>query len=178
MSRIYSIILSLAALVVTLDQGTKQLALETFTREGESRPFLSWFHFTLVYNYGAAFGILRNLPESIRVIFFSVLPIVVIAVLWFAYVRKFRTTERLGPIAIGLVVGGALGNLIDRLRHGYVVDFIDWFYRSDKECIRFFYPFTTGTCHWPVFNIADAAITIAMFLLVFHSAQDPKAKTM
>ncbi len=176
MSRVYSIILSLAAFVVAIDQATKQLALETFSREGESRELLSWFSFTLVYNYGAAFGILKNLPESIRTGFFVLLPILVLGVLWWSYVRKFKAQEIMGPVAMGLVVGGAIGNLIDRIRYGYVVDFIDWYYKtSSDKCIPAFYPFAPGTCHWPVFNVADSAITLAIGLLILSTFREGKS---
>lgn len=168
--------MSLAAFIVALDQATKNLALEVFTREGESRPFLSWFNFTLVYNYGAAFGIMRDLPPGIRTVFFISLPIIVIALLWWTYVRKFKPQEILGPVAMGLVIGGAIGNLIDRIRYGYVVDFIDWFYPSSSgKCLPAFYPFTTDTCHWPVFNVADAAINVAIVLLIVSSLRGDKA---
>lgn len=166
MSRVYSIILSLAAAVLAIDQWTKHLALDAFSREGETHSLLSWFNFTLVYNYGAAFGILRNLPETYRVAFFSFLPLAVLALLWWVYIRKFRREETLGPIAMGLVFGGAIGNLVDRLHYGYVIDFIDWYYPSQGKCLPQFHHFSPTTCHWPVFNVADAAITAAMILLI------------
>jgi signal peptidase II len=176
MSRVYALILSFGAVIIALDQWTKQLALDRFTYEGETQSFLGWWNFTLVHNHGAAFGMLRNLPDSVRVGFFVLLPIIVLALLWRFYVRNFRSTERLGPIAMGLVLGGALGNLIDRLRHGYVIDFIDWFYTSTGSCLPQFHKFTPETCHWPVFNVADSAITVAMVLLILHSFRhDPTA---
>ena len=180
MSRIYAWILSIAIFVIGLDQWTKQVALETLARQGDTRPFLGWFHFTLVHNYGAAFGMLRKLPDSIRAGFFILLPLVVLTILWFSYVRRFNTKELLGPAAIGLVVGGALGNLIDRIRHGYVIDFIDWFYpSSSNSCIPLFFNMDNmpNTCHWPVFNVADSAISIAMILLVVHSMKLDKSAT-
>lgn len=169
LTRVYSIILSCGAAVIALDQWTKQLALEKFAGEGDSSPFLSWWNFTLVHNYGAAFGMFRGLPDAIRTGFLILLPVIVLTVLWWFYVRKFGSEERLGPAAMGLVLGGAIGNLIDRLRHGYVIDFIDWFYPSTGECLPKFHKFTPATCHWPVFNVADTAISIAMVLLILHS---------
>jgi len=174
MSRVYSIILTLGAFIIAIDQYTKHLALETFSKEGETQAVLSWFSFTLVYNYGAAFGILRNLPESVRVGFFCLLPLLVLGLLWWAYVRRFGPDEWVGPISMGLIFGGAIGNLIDRIRFGYVVDFIDWFYPSATgQCVVLFHP-TGGGCHWPVFNVADAAISLAFVLLVTHSIFQPK----
>ena len=77
---------------------------------------------------------------------------------------------------MGLVFGGAVGNMIDRVRFGYVIDFIDWFYPSSSgSCIPLFYPMSqTGSCHWPVFNIADTAISIAMGLLIVYSFKQGK----
>jgi len=169
MNRVYALILSFGAAVIALDQWSKHLVLEHFTREGETREFLSWFSFTLVHNPGAAFGMFRNLPEAYRLTFFLVLPPLVLVVLWWTYVRRFRTTESLGPIAMGLVFGGALGNMIDRLRFEYVIDFIDWHFPWTGGCPPLFYHFSLDYCHWPKFNIADSAISVAMVLLVIHS---------
>lgn len=176
MTRIYAMILSFGAAIIALDQWTKQLILETFTREGESKAFLGWWNFTLVYNRGAAFGLFRGLPESIRVGFFLLLPVIVLFLMWWFYVRKFTEKDRLGPIAMGLVLGGALGNLVDRIRHGHVIDFIDWFYRSEGSCLPQFHKFTAETCHWPVFNVADSAISVAMVLLIAESLFEGKLK--
>lgn len=175
MSRVYSLIISVAIFVISVDQWTKHLALQAFSREGESSTVFSWFNFTLVYNFGAAFGMLKNLPDSVRTGFFLLLPIIVLSVLWFSYVRKFHPRELLGPISIGLVIGGALGNLIDRIRQGKVTDFIDWYYRSSGSCLPQFYRLPPDQCHWPVFNIADSAISLAMVLLVIYSFRQPKA---
>jgi signal peptidase II len=170
MSRIYAIILSLGIFVMSVDQWTKHKALEVLQTEGQSEPFWSWWQFTLVHNYGAAFGMMKSVPESIRTGFFLLMPLTILVILWWSYVRMFKKEERLGPIAIGLVFGGALGNMVDRINYGYVIDFIDWFYPSSGKCIPLFFPMhPENTCHWPVFNIADSAITLAMVLLIIHS---------
>lgn len=175
MSRVYALILSFGAAIVALDQWTKSLILETFAREGESKPFLSWWSFTLVHNPGAAFGMFRHLPDSYRLTFFILLPPVVLLILWWSYVRRFKATETLGPVAMGLVLGGALGNLIDRLRFEYVIDFIDWnFPWSSPSCPPLFYHFSAARCHWPQFNVADSAISVAMCLLVIYSLRKDK----
>ncbi|MBS1985719.1 MAG: signal peptidase II [Bdellovibrionales bacterium] len=168
-SRVSSLILSCGVAVVAIDQWTKQIVLEKFANEGESHPFLSWWSFTLVHNHGAAFGIFRNLPDSIRTAFFVLLPLLVLGALWWFYIRRFEPEETLGPVAMGFVFGGAIGNLIDRLRHGFVIDFIDWFYPTTGSCLPQFHKFTPTTCHWPVFNVADVAISSAMVLLILHS---------
>lgn len=122
-----------------------------------------------MHNYGAAFGMLRNLPDSIRTGFFLLLPIAVLVLLWFSYVRHFKIGDLLGPVAMGLILGGALGNVIDRLKHGYVIDFIDWHYPSTGKCLPLFFKMSPDACHWPVFNFADSAISAAMVLLVIYS---------
>ena len=178
MSRVYSIILSLAALVLALDQWTKQSALTALGREGDSIPVLSWFHFTLVHNHAAAFGVFHGIPEGLRVGFLMLLPLAVLTLLWWFFVRKMSPVETLAPVTMGLVVGGAIGNLIDRICFGFVIDFIDWFYPSKGSCLPLFFPGSTngleGSCHWPVFNVADSAISIAMVLLVITSFLDSK----
>jgi signal peptidase II len=122
----------------------------------------------------------RNINDSIRGAFFVLLPLSVLALLWWTYVRKFGSNETLGPAAMGLVLGGAVGNLIDRLRFGYVIDFIDWSYPSSSgSCLPQFH-FDMSRCHWPVFNIADSAITGAMILLIvyafLHSREEKKER--
>lgn len=173
MKKIYAVIISIAIIVIALDQWTKNLALDALQTQGQSIPWLSWFHFTLVHNYGAAFGMFNNLPEAVRSWFFFSLPVVVLGILWWSFIRHFKASDRFGPITMGLVVGGALGNFIDRIRFGYVVDFIDWFYpTSGTSCFPLFFYVSPGTCHWPVFNIADSAISVAMGLLIFSSFRE------
>jgi signal peptidase II len=168
MARIYAIILCFGAVVIGLDQWTKHLILQQFSQVGQSEEIFSWFSFTLVHNRGAAFGMLRDLPDSIRQGFFLVLPLAVLGLFWWSMVRHFKPHETIGPVAMGLVFGGAIGNFIDRLAHGHVIDFLDWHYPSATgSCLPLFYPIPgTGGCHWPVFNIADAAITGAAVLLL------------
>ncbi len=109
----------------------------------------SWFNFRLAGNKGAAWGMFRDLPESYRVAFF-----VVISVAAIAFIVKLYAGAREQPVlrwALMFILGGAVGNLIDRVRLGYVIDFIDWHY---------------GAKHWPTFNIADVGISIGVALMV------------
>ncbi len=170
MDRIYAIITSFGAAVLALDQWSKHLTLKNFFEEGQTVSVLSWFNLTLVHNHGVAFGLFRDLPEEVRLIFLLALPPTILFLLWFFMVRKLPKEETLVPIALGLVLGGALGNLVDRIRFGYVVDMVDWHYPMiGNSCMPLFYPMSSGRCHWPVFNIADAAISIAMGLLIWDS---------
>lgn len=112
--------------------------------------FESWFALRVVGNKGAAWGLFRGLPDDWRVPFFVVISVVAIAVILAIY-RRTLEDQRLLRIALTFILGGALGNLFDRIRHGYVVDFIDWFVRE---------------YHWPTFNVADVAITTGVGLLL------------
>jgi signal peptidase II len=172
MDRIYAIIASFGAAVLAVDQWSKHLTLKSFFHEGQTTSIFSWFNLTLVHNHGVAFGMFRGLPDEVRLGFLLALPPVVLFALWFFMVRKLPKEETLVPIALGLVLGGAIGNLIDRIRFGYVIDMIDWHYPMiGQSCIPLFYPMSTDRCHWPVFNVADSAITIAMALLIWDSVR-------
>jgi len=140
--------LSFSLLVLVLDQLTKWLAV-TRLDYGEPVPVLSWFNLTLVYNRGAAFSFLSQAGGWQRW-FFTVVGggAVVIIVFW---LRRLSSHERWTAAGLALILGGAVGNLVDRVRLGYVVDFIDWHY---------------GGWHWPAFNIADSAITVGAVLLI------------
>lgn len=173
-TRIYSILGVVSCLILGLDQWTKQIALELLRFEGDTKGFLSWWSWTLVYNRAAAFGIFSSLPfvetEAVRIGFLLAVPVLVLGLLWFFYIRNFEINENYRPAVMGLVVGGAIGNLIDRIRFGYVVDFVDWFYpTANGKCIPlFFLGSDNNTCHWPVFNIADSAISVALVLLIIE----------
>ena len=139
---------ALAGLVIVLDQLSKWLVLETI-RFGETiyvAPFWNW---VLTYNPGAAFSFLADQPGWQRW-FFSILAIAVSV--WIAFELKKHPEQKLLSLALTLVMGGALGNVIDRLRFGAVVDFIQWH---------------AAGFYWPAFNVADSAFTVGAILLVF-----------
>lgn len=133
-------LLSVSSFVVIADRLTKYILLRNFS-EGESfRVVPGLFHITLVLNSGAAFGLFKG-----RSIFFTALTTLVIVFICF-YTWHGRCKDLLTLTALSLILGGAAGNLIDRVAFGYVIDFLDF---------RI----------WPVFNIADASITIGAFIL-------------
>ena len=146
--------LGLAALVVVLDQVSKRLA-EDRLRAQRSVPVLDdILRLTYVENRGAAFGLLQD-----QTTFFVFVGILVIGVIAASYRYLPRSGFRL-HLALGLQLGGAIGNLIDRIRQGYVVDFVDFGYRSNW---------------WPVFNVADSAIVVGVALLALNAlAPSPK----
>ena len=144
--------LGLAGLVVVLDQFTKRLAEDRLGRSSvRSVPLPGvgdYLRFTYVENRGAAFGLLQD-----QTAFFVFVGILVVGVIAASYRYLPRSGFRL-HLALGLQLGGALGNLIDRIRQGYVVDFVDFGYHSNW---------------WPVFNVADSAIVVGVALLALNA---------
>ena len=141
-------LLWLAPAILIIDQLTKVYVDRNFFRHESVTVFENFFHFTYVRNQGGAFGILSD--SAYRLPFFIVVSLVaVIGILW--YYSKLQPEQNLLRYALALVLSGALGNLIDRIRLGEVVDFIDvhWY-----------------QYHWPAFNIADSAICIGVGLLL------------
>jgi signal peptidase II len=139
----------LTGAILVLDQVAKAL-VSAALRLHESRPIIPGFlSLTLVHNTGAAFGILAGESSPLRTVFFLVVSVVAMGVvLWLLW--RLRPEQKVEAVALSLIFGGALGNVIDRIRFGKVIDFIDVFYRS---------------YHWPAFNVADAAISVGVFLL-------------
>ena len=139
----------LAVAVLLLDQATKQLALAHLTLH-EPVVILPVLNLTLVYNKGAAFGFLSS-ASGWQNVFFIVVALIACGVI--LYLLR-QTRDRLLAVALVLVLGGAIGNLVDRLIYGYVIDFIDVYYQS---------------WHWPAFNVADSAITVGAILIAFDA---------
>ena len=140
--------LGLALLLLALDQATKLWAAGALDY-GMPVEVLPFFNLTLVHNTGAAFSFLADAGGWQR-IFFVVLSGVVSAVL-VAWLWRLPREARLLGIALALVLGGAVGNLVDRVAYGYVIDFLD---------------FHAGGWHWPAFNVADSAISCGVVLLL------------
>jgi signal peptidase II len=147
----------LVGMVVAVDQGTKQYVDATFNLY-ESRPVVEgFFNLTYVRNSGAAFGILsRRDPEFLRLFFLSVTGVALLVVVF--YYSRIPWSQRLTLCGLGLIMGGALGNGIDRYTIGQVIDFLDVY---------------VGDYHWPAFNVADSAICIGVSLLLIDSFRRP-----
>jgi len=153
-------VLFLAVVVVALDQITKALAL---ARLMPGHPVViadTWLSLTLVMNPGLAFGLLGTIAPAWR---WTVAALSIVALLVLARValRVLPTGGALGLVAVGLIFGGAVGNLIDRARFGAVVDFVDVHWRS---------------WHWPAFNVADSAISVGVALLALRLLRERPAK--
>jgi len=142
--------LLLSAVIVALDLATKAMVSGAF-QYGEVRPVLPFFNLVLVHNTGAAFSFLAGASGWQRW-FFTVVTIVISAFI-VAMLRKHHT-DRLMSVALALVLGGALGNLYDRLTLGHVVDFVQ---------------LHAGGWYFPAFNVADSAITVGVALLIWDS---------
>ncbi len=140
---------ALAGLIVVLDQLSKWIVLENI-RLGEVLYVAPFFNWVLTFNPGAAFSFLADQPGWQRW-FFSVLAVGISG--WIAVMLRQHPQQKLLSLALALVMGGALGNVIDRIRFGAVVDFIQWH---------------VAGYYWPAFNIADSAITVGAVLLVFE----------
>lgn len=140
--------LLLSAVVIALDLWTKQLALDHLRYAEPVAVIEGWLNWTLFYNHGAAFSFLQDADGWQRWLF-SALAVGISLVLTISLKRTERGDWRqAAPFA--LIIGGALGNLVDRLRFGYVIDFIDAYW---------------GQHHWPAFNIADSAIVAGAVML-------------
>lgn len=141
----------LSALAIGLDQASK-IAVSRSMELFESIPLVPYFNLTYVHNSGAAFSFLSQAGGWQRWFFAALATLVsLVLVVWLARLQKHET---LLAAALSLILGGAIGNLIDRLAYGYVIDFLDVYYRA---------------WHWPAFNIADSAITLGVALMLADS---------
>ena len=145
--------LSIALFVTILDQITKYFAFKAVTevivktaRAHNSIKITEFFNITKVWNTGISFGMLQNMYASQIILSITTTIIIAILIRWMFKIKKLYLM-----IAVGITLGGAFGNLIDRLRFGAVADFLD---------------FHIGTYHWPSFNVADAAICIGVFIIL------------
>ena len=146
-----TIIITTALAVFVLDRLTK-LAVQSKIGFEDTIPVIKgFFELTYVRNTGAAFGIMALARDSFRVPFLLASTAVAIGLLVY-FVRKTRDDEYLLLVALAMILGGALGNLVDRLVYGYVVDFLY---------------FHVNQYYWPAFNVADSGITVGVALLGF-----------
>lgn len=161
MNKKYLIASILAGAVVALDQLTKVLILSRF-RLGESYTIIeNFFNLTFVKNFGAAFGFLAQSHPEFREIFFLTMPPAAMIVIFFL-LKGVQNNDRVQVLALSSILGGAIGNYIDRLRFRFVVDFLD-FHWFDKYS-------------WPAFNIADSAIVIGVAVLMYQMFMDNRKR--
>lgn len=145
--------------VIIADQGTKWLADNTLTYH-EAVKVLPYFEWFLSYNTGAAFSFLADAGGWQRWFFLILASVICIAL--FLWIKKLGEHEKATAASLSLILGGALGNVIDRVWHGHVIDFIQVWLGS--------YPF-------PAFNLADSAITLGALILIFSGMKKPYEKS-
>ncbi len=149
------IALVLAVLITVVDQLSKNAVLQAIATEGVAKPITSYFNLVLVYNHGISFGLFNDTPvEAQPFIFLGIAAVISLVLL----VWLFRTHSALIATALGMVIGGAIGNGIDRALHGAVIDFLDFYVTIDGVAR-----------HWPAFNVADSAIVCGVGLLLLDS---------
>ncbi len=154
----YVILAVVSVVTIFLDQVSKVQIMQTM-RLHESIPIVpNFFSITYIRNPGAAFGILASSSNGFRLLFFgfaSLLALVLLGAIFF----RLRHDDWVGQLSIAAIFGGALGNLLDRVRFGEVIDFLDFY---------------VDAYHWPAFNVADAAISVGVCFLIAHFALEKK----
>lgn len=147
--------LGLAALVILLDQASKLLVIDRLDAYLDVIPLTGFFNLVHVHNTGAAFSLFADQPGWQRWFF---LGIAVLASVIILFLLKKTAGRPLFSAALALILGGAIGNVIDRVLYGHVIDFLDFY---------------LGTWHFPAFNVADSAITVGAALLIWDSLRKP-----
>ena len=145
----------LSLLVIVLDQLSKLWVVSEFELY-QSIELMPYLNLTYVHNKGAAFSFLSSAGGWQRW-FFSIISMVAVFVL-LLWLKRLKPTEKLLAVSMSLILGGAIGNLYDRLAYGYVIDFLDAYYQQ---------------WHWPVFNIADSAIVLGVGLMLLDMLITP-----
>ena len=159
MNRKYLTFIWVILFLVVIDQAVKTYIHTQFSLGETLRVIDGYFNITYVRNTGAAFGMLSDAPETFRKLFFLIIPVVAVVVIFFM-LKTTPAEDRIQVYSLSAIAGGALGNYVDRLKHGFVVDCID---------VHFKHHYT-----WPAFNIADSAIVCGVFALFFLIIRDMK----
>ena len=150
--------LSLSLLVLVLDQLSKLWVVANFDLY-ESIQLIPQLNFTYVHNTGAAFSFLSSAGGWQRWFFVAIALVASISLS--VWLTRLKPSERWMAVTLSLILGGAIGNVLDRIAYGYVIDFIDVYYQ---------------TWHWPVFNIADCAISVGVLMMLIDTFR-PQATT-
>ena len=149
--------LVISLLVIGVDFASKAAVLAWLAPRGSVPVISGLFDLTYVRNPGGVFGMFRDIDPGLRSALFTVVPVAAI-VLIAAYARRIPPAHRAAQVALALILGGAAGNLVDRIRFGYVIDFLDVYWRDH---------------HWPAFNVADSAICVGVGLLMLETVTAP-----
>ncbi|MDD3250645.1 MAG: lipoprotein signal peptidase [Smithella sp.] len=149
-----------AAVIIALDQITKSAVMARFSLHETLMVIPGLFNLVYVMNPGAAFGFLADASPTFRYVFFIGVTITAAGLIVY-YLVKSNPRNLLLAGSLTLIFGGAVGNLIDRIRFGAVVDFLDVY---------------LGASHWPAFNVADSAITVGAVLMIWEMLRNRKSK--
>ncbi len=152
MKRKYTTLVLVAGVTILVDQVTKAIVMRAFSLHETLEVIPGFFALTQIRNTGGAFGLLAGEATWFRTLFFLVFSCLALGIILYSY-RRLASTKPWVAVALAMVFGGALGNLIDRLRFGEVIDFLDFY---------------VGTAHWPAFNIADSAISVGVGILCLN----------
>jgi signal peptidase II len=148
----YTKLAIVAGFIVLTDQISKTFILKNVPKH-ESIPIIKgFFDITHIRNPGGAFGLMSNMSPIFRTVVFLIISSLAVGLILYFY-KKTPSSQPLLATGFALIFGGAIGNLIDRVRFGNVVDFLDIY---------------LANFHWPAFNIADSAITVGIFIFIFH----------
>lgn len=142
----------IVSLIIILDQATKTAILKWLPLYHSIDVIKGFFSLTHIHNPGGAFGLLANQSEYVRAIFFLFIASIATCLIFYFYITTPKTHSTLAT-GFALIFGGALGNLIDRIRFGEVVDFLDFY---------------VGNFHWHTFNVADGAVSIGIVIFAYH----------
>ena len=142
----------ITGLVVLADQVTKALILAYLPYHQSITVVPGFFDITHIHNPGGAFGLMANMSVTVRTIVFLLASSLAVGLIFYFYIKTPSSYVFLA-VGFALIFGGAIGNLIDRVRLGIVIDFLDVY---------------IGDYHWPAFNIADSAITVGIFIFGYH----------
>ena len=160
MKKSYLIFFITAIVLVALDQLTKSLVASNLQLHDAIPVVNGFLNIVHVRNPGAAFGFLAKAPSWFRSAFFIAVTVGAILLILY-YLKQTGTSEKIQVVALSFIFAGAVGNLIDRIRFGEVIDFIDVY---------------VSTHHWPAFNVADSAISVGAVLLIISLLKRPKKK--
>ncbi|MBT8339200.1 MAG: signal peptidase II [Desulfatitalea sp.] len=148
----YTFFLTVSGIIAALDQATKALVMQHIPQFGSLTVIPDFFSITHVYNPGGAFGFMARNDSPLRHWLFLAAALFALCMIFYFYHRTPSANPFFG-LALAMIFGGAVGNLIDRMRFGEVVDFLDVY---------------LGTFHWPTFNVADSAVTVGVGIFIYH----------
>jgi len=148
----YLLLAVISVLIVVVDQVTKMLVVSKISVYTSVAVIPGVFNLTHIYNPGGAFGFLAGETSNLRHIFFLTASVIAMGMIVYLY-AKVPTGYRFLSSGLALILGGAVGNVIDRIRLREVIDFLDFHFKGN---------------HWPAFNVADSAITLGILIFIYH----------